>query len=200
MNKLSKNKGKLVTIMGVTNVGKTTQMEILEKRLITQGLSFKMLKYPIYDLAPTGPQIHAVLKQGNPENLSAKQLQELCAQNRKDFEPRLEELLSDTDIIIAEMYTGTGIAYGMGDGLEKDFLLEINQGLIEPDISVLLDGNRYLESIESGHRFETDDEKTNKIRKIHLELGNDLNWTIINANQDRAVIADQIWKEIEKNL
>lgn len=191
-------KGNLITIMGVTNVGKTTQMDFLEKRLINNGLSFKMLKYPIYDLLPTGPRIFAVLKQGNPENLNAKELQELCAENRKDFQNKLEELLSTIDVVIAEMYTGTGIAYGIGDGVPKDFLLEINQGLLEPDVSILLDGERYMESKEAGHRFENDDEKTNFIRNIHLELADELGWTIVNANQDREIISNQIWTEIEK--
>ncbi len=190
-------KGILVTIMGITNVGKTTQMNILEEVMTQKGLSFKTLKYPIYDLVPTGPRIFSFLKEGNPEKLTPKDFQDLCAQNRKDFEPKLVEMLSCNDIVVAEMYTGTGIAYGVGDGVSKNHLLKINYGILLPDVSVLLDGNRYLESREKVHRYENDDEITEKIRKIHLDLAKDFDWKIINANQPIEKVHQEIWREIE---
>jgi thymidylate kinase len=193
---MKKEKGILVTIMGITNVGKTTQMEILERLMVKKGLKFKTLKYPIYDLVPTGPRIHSFLKGGNPENLTPKDFQELCAQNRKDFEPQLIQLLANNDIVVAEMYTGTGIAYGVGDGVPKDHLLKINYGILLPDVSVLLDGDRFLESREKVHRYENDDEITEKIRKIHLGLAKDFDWKIVNANQSVEEVHKQIWQEI----
>ena len=186
--------------MGITNIGKTTQMRLLEKALQEKGLSFKTLKYPVYNHKPTGPRIWDFLKEGNPENLLPLKFQELCADNRRDFEPELESLLKENRVVIAEMYTGTGIAYGMGDDLEKKTLLDINQGLLVPDVSILLDGKRYMESVESSHRYETDDEKTEKIRLIHLDLANELNWTVLDANETEQEVHSKIMAIIESNF
>ena len=193
-------KGILVTIMGVTNVGKTTQMEILQKVFQEKGLKFQTLKYPIYKLETTGPKIYAFLKGGNPKNIEALEFQTLCAQNRKDFEPQLKQMLVDNDIVIAEMYTGTGIAYGMCEGLSKELLLELNEGILEPNVSILLDGKRFMESVESSHHFENDDSKTEFARQVHLELAKDLNWRIIDANQSIEEVHKQIISEIYKYL
>lgn len=193
-------KGILVTIMGVTNMGKTTQMEILKKVFHEKGLKFQTLKYPIYKLEPTGPKIFACLKEDNPNNMEAVELQTLCAQNRKDFEPQLKVMLLENDIIIAEMYTGTGIAYGMCEGLPKELLLEFNDGILEPDVSILLDGNRFMESVESRHHFEGDNAKTEFARQVHLELAKDLNWKVVDANQSIEEVHNQIIDEIYKYL
>jgi len=184
--------GKLITIMGVTNMGKTTQQKLLESRLESIGISFVSLKYPLYDLDPTGQRIHVYLKKGNPENLTPIDFQKLNVQNRFDFQERLEELVHQYQIVIAEMYVGTGIAYGIGDGIPKQDLIDWNQGLSIPDVSILLDGERFLESKEEGHIFEQDDEKTERIRKIHLELAKDFGWSIINANQSVEQVHEDI--------
>lgn len=197
---MAKQKGKLITILGVTNVGKTTQLKLLEERLLRDGLKFKILKYPMYSHEPTGPRAYAFLKGGNPENLTAKDFQEICAQNRKDFEPELLELLNENDVVIGEMYVGTGLAYGVGDGVSKDYLLEINQGILEPDLSILLDGNRYLESREAEHIYEKDDDMTEKIRKIHLDLASEFGWDIVDANKTREDIHEEIYEKVKKVL
>ncbi len=193
-------KALFVTIMGITNIGKTTQMLLLEKLLKEKGLKYFTLKYPIYDLEPTGPRIHRYLKAKNPENLTPAIFQSLCASNRRDFEPRLESIFTENDIVIGEMYTGTGIAYGMCDGVPKEYLLEENEGLIILDVSILLDGERFMESVEDVHHFENDKEKTDFARQVHLELAKDLNWLVINANQTIEEVHKQIVDEIFRHI
>jgi dTMP kinase len=193
-------KGILVTIMGITNMGKTTQADMLRNRLSHEGLSFQSLKYPLYNLEPTGLRISDFLRKGNPENLTPKDFQYLCAQNRKDFDIEIRKILSEHKVVIAEMYTGTGIAYGMGDGLDKNYLIEINKGILEPDVSILLDGERFLESEEQSHVYENDHDKTERIRKIHLDLAKEFNWIIINANLPREEIHEQIFQIILEKL
>lgn len=188
--------GILFTLLGVTNLGKTTQQELLHKRLEQEGYTVAYVKYPRYDLAPTGPRINAYLRQGNPEGISAREFHELQVQNKKDFQPELERLLSENDIVLAEMYTGTGIAYGMGDGFDKTELIGMNAALRAADLSVLLDGKRFLESREAGHHFENDDEKTERVRQAHLELAREFGWQIVNANQPRETVHEEIYQRV----
>ena len=144
-------KGKLITIMGINNIGKTTQQTVLVEFLKENGHSVTALKYPVYDLVPTGPRCNAYLREGNPENLFPKEFQQLCAKNRLDFQSKLKSLLEENDFVLAEMYTGSGICFGMADGIDKNELIDMNRNLLVPDISILLDGERFLESREKNH-------------------------------------------------
>src|SRR3989339_337961 len=103
--------GKFIAIYGINNLGKTRQATILKEALEGQGLETIGFKYPIYDLEPTGPEINAVLRQGVP--MQERDLQGLYARNRRDFEPTLLGHLSRGKWVVAEDYTGTGIAWGM---------------------------------------------------------------------------------------
>ena len=188
--------GILFTLMGVTNIGKTTQQDLLEKRLASEGFMISKVKYPRYDLLPTGPRINAYLRGGNPEGLSPQEFQTLHVQNKFDFEAELLKLLETNDIVIAEMYSGTGIAYGMGDGLDKEWFVDQYKNLHVPDVSILLDGKRFLESREANHIFENDDVKTEVIRLAHLELAKDFDWKIVSANGAVEDVHNEIYNSI----
>ncbi len=183
MIKNNKQKGLLVAIYGINNIGKTTQVRLLKEEFEKQGQKAIIVKYPVYDLAPTGPQINAYLRLGNPEKLSPKQIQFLFAQNRKDYETKLKELITENDIVILEDYKGTGISWGMGAGVDKDYLIDINKDLIIPDISILMDGTRFLQGEEDNHLHENNYALIDKVRDALLELSKQFNWKIVNANQ-----------------
>lgn len=175
LNITKMKKGTLIALVGPNNIGKTTQVNLVTQKLVSLGFTVKSQKYPVYDLRPTGPRINDFLRNGNPGNLSAMDFQVLCARNRKDFESTLMELLKNNDIIIVEMYTESGIAFGMGDGLHKAELIKINKDLLKTDLVISLEGERFLESKEKGHYFEQDDEKNVKIKQIHIELSKEFN-------------------------
>ena len=78
-----KKLGILFTLLGVTNTGKTTQQKLLEDHLRQDGYRVTYVKYPVYDLLPTGPRINAYLRQGNPEKITAQEFHELQIQKLK---------------------------------------------------------------------------------------------------------------------
>jgi thymidylate kinase len=204
-----RTRGILVSLLGITNIGKTTQRDLLLRAIVKrkcgdQGIGREMKaadkKYPVYDLEPTGRQINDYLRNKNPANLTPVGFQELNVKNKQQFEPELLKMLAENDAVIVEMYTGTSIAYGMGDGIDKDVLINMNTGLLEPDVSILLDGSRFKKSIEAGHVYENDDEKTEKIRLIHLDLAKQFGWQIVNANQTEDKVHDDIFNIVSKSL
>lgn len=195
--------------MGVTNIGKSTQRDLLvraiSKRKVgneKEGRQMKatMVKYPVYCLEPTGPQINDYLRNKNPQRLTPLAFQELNVKNKLQFEPKLIALLEENDVVVVEMYTGTSIAYGMGDGIDKETLINMNTGLLNADVSILLDGKRFKTSIESGHIYENDDEKTEKIRLHHRELAERFGWITVKANQSEVKVHDDIFNIVSKAL
>ncbi len=152
-----KKKGAFIVFYGAHNVGKTVQiMKLVEKLSKKAHQSFMLIKYPIYNIEPTGPIIHEILYGPNKSNIDHKSLefQKLNAQNKIDFQHTLIEILNKGIDVIAEGYVGTGIAKGLTWGLELKELENINFGVIEPDCAILLDGMRHEDAIEQGNKFE----------------------------------------------
>ncbi len=188
--------GLFIVIYGINNLGKTTQAKLLVERLQAAGEQVIYIKYPIYDLEPSGPIINGYLREGNPSGLSPREAQIIYVLNRTQFQPMLEKHLSEGTYVVAEDYTGTGIAWGVGAGVERDFLLRLNRHLRVEDLTFLFDGDRFSDGIESGHIHEEDDELTADVRRVHHELADELGWKGIDANGSREEIHERIWAEV----
>lgn len=186
-------RGKFIVLYGINNLGKTTQARQLVGRLNKAGRKAKYLKYPVYDL-PSGERINKYLRGGNPENLSAKEAQILYAENRREYEPTLVADLENGFDVVTEDYWGTGVAWGMGAGVDKDFLLEINKDFLREDLALLFVGERFAAGIEGNHRHEQDVELTKKVETAHRELGQQFGWKVINANQSVEEVSKQVWQ------
>jgi dTMP kinase len=185
--------GKFIVIYGPNNLGKTTQTQLLAQALQQQGLTVQLLKYPIYDLKPTGPIIDRALRKNH--QISRLKLQQLYAQNRRDFQPQLESILNSGTWVVAEDYKGTGIAWGVVDQIPLLEIEAINKDLLEEDLTIMLDGTlQFDEAKEAGHINEQDPQRWQLGRRIHLDLAKRYNWKIVNANRD----IDQVHADIMK--
>lgn len=191
-------KGKFIVLYGANNLGKSLQVELLEKALIKKGISVVCLKYPIYDLKPTGPKINAVLREGL--KMPDLDLQKLYAQNRADFEPKLKSYLRANKWVIAEDYTGTGIAWGMTWGVPLEVLEKINKKLLKENLAILLYGERFISGIEKNHRNEADEKIWEKGQKIHLELADRYGWKKVYATHTPEEVHTDVINLVEKNL
>lgn len=193
-----KPRGKFIVLYGINNLGKTTQAKMLVEKIKSLGLACEHIKYPKYDLDPSGPMLNAYLRQGNPYNLNAREAQIIYCLNRLDYQLELIKMLEAGTNVIAEDYVGTGIAWGMANGVDKKFLQEINRRLLTPDLELLLDGERFRAGIEKYHSFENNDALTQRSRRAHLELRAEYGWPIINANQTIEEVHQAIWEKIKK--
>lgn len=191
-------KGKFIVFYGTNNLGKTSQAKILLKKLNELGIKAEYLKYPLYQLEPSGSMIDSYLRKNNPFNLSAREAQLLYLINRAHYQETLKNKLKNGIYIIAEDYIGTGIAWGLGAGVDLEFLEKINSFLIKEDLAILFDGERFEEAIEKNHKHETNNELMKKVRQIHLDLGKKYNWKKINANLKIEEVAKLIFSEVKK--
>ena len=166
----------IVAIYGMNNIGKTAVLKGVVEKL---GNGAVCLKYPIYD-TPTGRRINAYLRGGNPEGLDALAVQNIFAQNRVDFEPELIRM-SEKGMVILEDYNGTGKVWGMlGAEATIEQMEVINAGQLEPDLNILLDGERFGTGIESNHKHEgIVQEGWDKGRMIHLDLAKRYGWKVV---------------------
>jgi len=188
----------VIALYGINNIGKSTQAEMLLARLSKEGQS-RHIKFPIYDLEPTGPLINEYLRKGNPYNLTPREAQLVYIQNRIEFAPTLTELRGKTHLIL-EDYAGTGIAWGIGAGVDKELLVRLNSTLPKPDVNILLDGERFIEAKEKGHVHEENDVLMAKVRKAHIMLGKEFGWQAVDANATKEEVHEEIWHIVEKAI
>lgn len=186
--------GRFIVIYGSNNLGKSTQLDLLEKVYVEAGLPYTRIKYPIYD-SPTGQIINRILRPNENEEkleISEEEFQALYAEDRRQFEPLLRELLKNGDVI-AEDYVGTGLAWGLTKGVRREFLDQVNDGLLKPDVEIMLDGYRFGGGVERRHRHEDVESGIwERSREIHLGLATELGWKVINANRAETVVHEEI--------
>lgn len=195
---MEKNKGKFIVLYGINNLGKTTQAEKLVEKLKNEGKEAEYLKYPIYKIKASGEILNNYLRGKNEHNLTPKEAQIIYAINRSQYEKILLEKLESGINIIAEDYVGTGIAWGIGAGVNEQFLKKINSHLLKEDLGFLFDGKRFIESIEESHKHETNENLMNKVRDIHLKLAEEFDWVKINVNLSIEEIHKELYGKVKE--
>ncbi|HKT21356.1 MAG TPA: dTMP kinase, partial [Nitrososphaerales archaeon] len=133
---MNRARGLFVAIEGVDAVGKRTQTSHLKSWLQEQGMSTRTLSFPVYETT-IGKEIRKFLdgKVSYPPQVRAL----LYAANRWETKAEIEKVLSRTDVTIVDRYSGSNFAYGISNGLQLDWLMVLESGLPEPDLTLVLD-------------------------------------------------------------
>src|SRR6056300_1436901 len=189
-----------VTLYGINNIGKSTQAQMLVDHFQKKGLKVKYLKFPIYDLSPSGVFLHTVLR-SKVQTISEAELQMWFALNRYQFENHLKDFKQNYDLVVAEDYTGTALAWGTAKGESLEWLEQINSKLIKEDLAILIDGQRSTDSIEKGHIHENANDLIDKTKKVLLNLADKKNWHIIQRQEEiqytNNLLSDLITQKLE---
>lgn len=191
------NKGKLITLYGINNMGKTTQARILVDHLEGLGHKVKYVKYPVYDISPTGPFINSVIRHPEKQSISEDELQLWYVLNRYQYQPKLREFLSEGYIVVAEDYSGTGIAWGMAKGLKEEWMEQMNEYLVKEDLAILIEGKRILNAKEKHHVHEQNDELMEKCAVVHSYLAEKYGWRRVQLQPSIEATSKLIWDIVD---
>lgn len=193
-------KGTFITIYGINNIGKTTHAKRLVARLKKLGKPAVYIKYPIYSQKPTGPFLNKILRLSHRQKMKEEELQLWFVLNRYQFQPKLQKMLANGKIVVAEDYIGTGIAWGAAKGAELKELENMNKFLVQENMAILLDGKRTLNAREKKHLHEQNDPLVENCRKVYRKLAKKYEWKVVQVAPDRDVTAARIWKLVTKRL
>jgi len=192
-------KGRFIVLYASNNLGKSKQLDLLEEVWKEMGRPYERIKYPRYD-SEFGAIINKEIRGPVEErlNLTDEELQMLYAEDRRYFQTTLMEILKEKDVL-AEDYTGTGLAWGLTKGVSREKLDIYNFGLLEPDLAILLDGERFGGGIERGHRFEGAGQETwERNREIHRHLASELGWEVVEANGAPEKVHERVLRVIRE--
>lgn len=194
---MNKRRGVFIALYGPDGTGKSRQMSLLEEKLRENRIMCRAFRYPVYEIEPTGKKLDELLHIKRTR-LPEEEMQRLFAQNRMDFEPTLRAWLESGMTVVAENYKGTGLVWGSIRGISLDEMETMNKDVIEPDLSIFLDGPKRTEMIE-GHPYgmnEGDDEWY-QVRNKYWELSDKYGWVRISGDAPMLTVANRIWAVVK---
>ncbi len=178
---MSRPRGVFIAIEGIDAVGKKTQTYILKSWLTSRGLSTRTFSFPAYDTI-IGREIRKFRAGTVSYPPQARAM--LYAANRWEKVAELERILSTNDAMIVNRYTGSNLAYGMSSGLELEWLVSLEAGLPEPDLTLVLDAPPIKLVPRRGERkdsYERNLDLQEKARSSYLALAKKFGWSVVSA-------------------
>lgn len=214
-------KGKLIVIEGaIDGIGKSTQYDLLYKRLISENEKVVKYHFPSYNTIQ-GKLIEEYLegKFGKPHELSPYFVNELYATDRAvTWYQDLKKYYDDGYIVLLDRYTTSSIIYQsalLPEEDKKDFIHYVMDfeyqklGIKKPDKVIFLtapfalvqkmrDDRKENEGIENDIH-ERDTSFMQKVYQNALFVADYLSWDkVICNNGDKMKIIDEIHEEIYK--
>jgi len=175
--------GYIVAIEGIDAVGKNTHSLLLSRWLEKKGVATALISFPDYDTR-IGKEIKSFL---SGERTYPKELQHLLfAANRWEKRDELESLLRAGEAIIVNRYSESNLAYGVANGLDLDWLANLEKGMPKANLVILLDAPPHSLTFRRPRDKKDAYEKSSalqaKAQKAYRELARRRGWSLIDAS------------------
>jgi dTMP kinase len=172
----------MVAIEGVDAVGKRTQSLLLSRWLRKNGVRTLLLSFPDYT-TPIGKEIRSFLSGRRTYPIELQHL--LFAANRWEKSRQIISFLERGGAVIANRYTESNLAYGKANGLDVDWLANLEKGLPTPNLVAVLSAPlRSLRSrrpIITKDTFERSSALQESAQNAYTELAPERGWKLIDA-------------------
>ena len=189
--------GLIFAIEGIDQSGKGMQTKMLVERLRKQGHKVELITFPDY-FTIIGKEIKAFLEGDRNYSLQVRHM--LLSLNRWERKDLIDEWLKEGKTVIFDRYSGSNYAYGLTQGLQLDWLLNLEKGLPEPSITILLDLSPEISlnrKMSGRDIHERDQELLKGVRKEYLKLAKRWGWIIVDASSDPDTVHDRIWNKLD---
>ncbi len=171
-------RGKFLTIEGTEGVGKTTNIEFIERYLTEKGIELLRTREP--GGTPLAEDIRELLLTKRDEKVDeSAELLLMFAARAQHLNTKILPALNRGVWVLSDRFTDATYAYqGGGRGIDLDKILQLEnlvQGSVRPDLTLILDID-VKQGLERANkrgeldRFEEEDlEFFNKVRRAYLE-------------------------------
>jgi len=190
----------LIAFEGLDQSGKETQARGLAARLQEIGYRIRPMSFPDYD-TPIGQEIHRALD--GERDFAPDVMQLLYVANRLEWRPKIEQWLSEGDIIVCDRFRASSVAYGEAQGLDVKWLEEIQRGLPTPAITVLLDiapETAVRRKATGRDRYERDVAMLERVRASYRRQAAQSGWVLIDAEAPKDDVARAVDAAVRTRL
>lgn len=182
----------LIAFEGLDQSGKETQARRLADSLRGEGRLVETLSFPDY-ATPIGKEIGAALK--GERDFGPDVMQLLYIANRYEKKPAVLEWLAAGADVVCDRYVASSVAYGESQGLDVSWLVETQQHLPQPDLTIVLDiapETAVARKRAGRDRYERDLLLLARVRESYRRQAQQPKWAIVSGEQAVDAIAEQI--------
>ena len=190
----------IIVIEGGDQAGKKTQSELLAKALRKRKLKTKLFSFPDYS-TPIGKEIKKYLL--GKRKLPVQVVHCLLAANRWEKLKDIEDANSKNSVLIMNRYYQSNLVYGLVNGMNLDWLENLDSGLPKPDLVIILDVSQresFSRKKTKRDQFEKHREFSKKISKAYRQLARKKHWKLVNASGSKENIHQEIMKIFAKKI
>jgi dTMP kinase len=192
--------GLLIAFEGLDQSGKQTQAEALRNYFAEQGREVRLMSFPDYS-TPVGMEISRALH--GERDYAADTLQLLYIANRYEHRASLETLIARGAVIVCDRYIASSVAYGEAQGLDADWLYDVQRFLPSPDLTIVLDiaPETAVDRKAAGRdRYERDLALLSRVRDSYHRQSSQPKWVRLDGTRARGQVAADVIKAIATRL
>ena len=185
----------LIVFEGLDQSGKQTQAELLRDRLKEEGRKSRLVSFPDYGTS-IGEEIARALQ--GERDYGADVMQLLYVANRYERKPDLQRWIDGGLILICDRYLASSIAYGEAQGLDADWLAEIQKFLPPPSLTIMLDiapETAVQRKAVDRDRYERDLAMQARVRNSYRRQAA-AGWVVIDGERSKDQIAGDVYAAV----
>jgi dTMP kinase len=192
--------GAIIAFEGLDQSGKQTQAETLRDRLKQEGRKARLVSFPDYATS-IGEEIARAL-QGERE-YGPEVMQLLYVANRYERKADLERWLAGDLVLVCDRYVASSIAYGEAQGLQQDWLRDMQRFLPPATLTILLDiapETAVQRKSADRDRYERDLSLQRRVRECYLRQAAAPDWVRLDGERSKSIIADDVFTAVLARL
>jgi dTMP kinase len=188
-------KGILIVIEGLDGSGKTTQADILSKKL---SENYKVL----CTAEPSQGKIGSFIRNGclYEEKRLPKEAETLlfAADRIEHMQNEIAPALAEDKMVICDRYIYSSLAYQGSTGLSLDWIKTINARALQPDLSIFIDVHpeQVLERLQRKKSVMETLETQQKVREVYLKFVAKGELILVDGAKPKSEVADDLYAEV----
>jgi dTMP kinase len=193
-------RGRLIAFEGLDQSGKQTQAAWLAEALRAAGHRVQTLSFPDYTTS-LGAEIGAALQ--GQRHYGPDVLQLVYIANRYEHAPAIRAWLAEGQMVVADRYAASSVAYGEAQGLDLDWLADAQRLLPAADLTLLLDiapETSLTRKRASRDRFEQDLPLLARVRDSYRRQAGAADWQLIDGTQPAETVRAAVTAAVRARL
>ena len=190
----------LIAFEGIDQSGKETQARLLGERVASAGRRVVAVSFPDY-ATPIGTELYRALH--GEREYGPDVIQLLMIANRYEWKPAIAAALERGDVVIADRYLASSVAYGEAQGLDPAWLLDAQRHLPQPDLTVVIDiapATAVARKRAGRDRFEQDLPMLERVRASYRRQATAPGWVAVDGERAVADVAADVARAAARAL
>jgi dTMP kinase len=190
----------LIAFEGLDQSGKETQARHLRARIEQAGRRVHSMSFPDYETA-LGQEIARALR--GEQDFDPEVMQLLYIANRFEHRRQINLWLGAGDVVVCDRYSASSVAYGEAQGLNPEWLAQVQRDLPKPDMTVLLDiapDTAARRKAAGRDRFERDRALLLRVRESYRRQASQPGWLLIDGERSHEEVRDAVERAVLPQL